>query len=80
MTTEDRTVHGLTTEGHPIVRYDRSGKWYVEPPGGPRRLVSLDIAARQAIAGTVHPGQPGGRQFAARVRQLTSSHTRRSLP
>jgi len=65
----DRTVHGHNATGDPIVRYDRAGKWYLEPEGGKRRRLSLHEAARMAALGTVRLGQPGGTMFDAAVRQ-----------
>lgn len=68
----DRTVHGLAADGSEIARYDRGGKWYVEPAGGGhRRLITVSEAAYMASLGTVYPGKPGGVQFAAAVRRLT---------
>ena len=66
----DRTVHGYTAEGAPIVRYDRAGKWYVEPEGGKRRPVTLTEAAKLAIAGRVLENRAGGLAFNAKVRKL----------
>ena len=66
----DRTVHGLTVDGYAIVRYDRSGKWYIEPPresGLKRGLVSVGEAAAMAAKGTHFPRRPGGLQFDRRV-------------
>jgi hypothetical protein len=62
VTRTDRTVHGETDDGGEVVRYDRSGKWYVEYGKGiPRRAVSV----REAAAMTTIPrlGLPGGSMF-----------------
>jgi len=62
----DRTVHGFTDGGAPIVRYERAGKWYVEY-GGVRKpwrdSVTVDEAARCAAAGQALPGLKGGGRF-----------------
>lgn len=64
--TTDRTVHGRTVEGYLIVRYDRSGKWYIEPlteTGLTRERVTVDNAADNAASGTHYPGRAGGTRF-----------------
>lgn len=75
----DRKVHatGATWE---VVRYDRAGKWYLEPlpdsPHDKRKHVTIDRAARYAAAsqllgiGTVNFGRPGGSAFDRRVRAI----------
>lgn len=68
---EDRTVHALTDTGDEIVRYDRAGKWFVEPKDGSKRTpVTLTRAAELAIAGTVFPARAGGQAFNAKVTKL----------
>ncbi len=61
---DDRTVHaeGIAAE---VVRYDRAGKWYIEPKnGGKRNHVSVkDAAVFAAVACTVHFGLSGGQRF-----------------
>lgn len=70
----DRTVHGTTTDGAEIVRYERAGKWFVEPvDGGKRRGISLDEAAKLALSGQVFLGRAGGLRFDARVQQLRAT-------
>lgn len=66
----DRTVHGYTSDGDPIVRYDRAGKFYVEPEGGKRRPVKLAEAAQLAVAGRALLGRFSGTRFDAAVRKL----------
>lgn len=68
--TFDRTVHGYTAEGHPIVRYERAGKWYVEPENGKRRHVKITEAAQLAVAGRPLLDRAGGQVFDARVRRI----------
>lgn len=66
MSDDYRTIHGKTVEGYLIVRYERSGKWYIEPYtswGLKRRRVSVIEAADEAAAGTHHPGKAGGSRF-----------------
>jgi hypothetical protein len=75
MPNSDRTVHA-SYPGMEIVRYDRAGKWYLEPTE--RRLiacqkVSVGDAARAAMyglanGGEVYFGRPGGKLFDAKVR------------
>lgn len=71
---EDRTVHARCA-AFEVVRYDRSGKWYVEPlaglrrAGGTRRHVGVKEAAQEARRGvldhdgTVTLGLSGGAAF-----------------
>lgn len=73
----DRTVHGRMADGSEIVRYDRSGKWYIEPlPGTARKRRQVDVtsaarsAARSAALGAATLGLPGGHTFDRRVRDL----------
>ena len=71
----DRTVHARYP-GMEIVRYDRAGKWYLEPVAAPlrRQQVTLRVAAAQAVwgannkGGVVLFGRPGGLRFDALVR------------
>jgi hypothetical protein len=71
---DDRQVHGYTTDGAAIVRYDRAGKWWVEPEGGKRRPVKLDEAAALAAAGRALLNRYGGTRFDATVRALRGSN------
>lgn len=69
---EDRTVHGMTmnyTDPWQIVRYDRTGKWYLEHADGRRVRVGVRHAARVAATGVFTPGLPGGRVFDKLVRE-----------
>lgn len=68
---EDRIVHALTATGAEIVRYERAGKWYVEPKDGSKRTpVTIARAAELAVAGTVFPSRAGGQAFNAKVAKL----------
>src|SRR2546430_15759960 len=65
----DRTVHA-ECEGFEVVRYDRAGKWYVEPRNGdrPPEHVGVGEAARRAasadvLGGVIHFGARGGDVF-----------------
>jgi len=66
----DRTVHA-SYDGMEIVRYDRAGKWYLEPtdPTLRRQHVTVDAAARAArwgranANGTTTFGLHGGSTF-----------------
>lgn len=71
----DRTVHAtLRNQDAEVVRYDRAGKWYVEPRDPDlrrrkRRHIALNEAVRLTVAdGTWHEKLPGGLTFDARVR------------
>ncbi|ROR75999.1 hypothetical protein SAMN06295974_3855 [Plantibacter flavus] len=71
-TNTDRTIHGWTADGSEIVRYDRSGKWYIEPlPAAPgkRLQVSLADAVAAALLGKHALGRPGGSMFDAKIRK-----------
>jgi hypothetical protein len=66
---DDRTVHARY-EGAEIVRYNRAGKWYIEPTDGRTRtrvnLAAAVEAARWGVEnrqGVVHYGAPGGSDF-----------------
>lgn len=77
MTWHDRLVHGLTSDGHAIVRYNRAGKWYIEPPRGSdarRRPVTVAAAAAEAANGTHYPNRPGGTRFDALVRNALTEN------
>lgn len=68
----DRTVHARLEDGREIVRYDRSGKWYIEQHGLPTRAprhVQLAEAVRLAISpgSIVYLKLPGGSRFDAAV-------------
>jgi len=72
----DRTVHAAMGTSE-LVRYDRSGKWYLEHATG-RQLLTLQSAAQAAldlrrIGGVIYHGKPGGLQFDAAVRRLDGS-------
>lgn len=65
-------VHAVLDGGAHIVRYDRSGKWYLERGGViSRRRLSLSEAVALALepGATVHLGCAGGRSFDAAVRK-----------
>ncbi len=71
----DRTVHA-ECNGFEVVRYNREGKWYVEPRSDvSREHIGVGEAARRAeacvvLGGVVHFGRPGGQVFDRRVRLL----------
>lgn len=69
----DRTVHA-ENEHCEIVRYDRAGKWYLEPKqsGLQRRRIGIASAAVEAArtGTTVHFGLPGGGAFDRRVKKI----------
>lgn len=66
----DRRVHA-SYDDMEIVRYNRAGKWYLEPtiPGLPRQRVSVRVAALSAVWGVMNAngdirlGLPGGQTF-----------------
>jgi hypothetical protein len=73
---DDRTVHGHSMnrlEPWEVVRYDRSGKWYLESPDGRRQHVGVHHAAKVAADGNFTPGLPGGRTFDRLVREKRRS-------
>lgn len=66
---KDRRVHA-TYQGMDIVRYDRAGKWYLEPVDRslPRQKVTVKEAAAQALwghehGGSIYLGLQGGTTF-----------------
>lgn len=70
----DRTVHA-SYPGMQIVRYNRAGKWYLEPTqlSLGRQAITIAEAVETAIwgeghGGTIHFGRPGGARFDAMVR------------
>ena len=73
----DRIVHAVLPDGVLLVRYDRSGKWYLEPPANsnrPRQHLTLSGAVQAAlVADVVHLGRPGGQQFSAAYRRATAA-------
>lgn len=64
----DRTVHARCPLGNEVVRYDRSGKWYVESSHLKRERLTLKQAVQMALApnAEVFLGLPGGKLFDAR--------------
>lgn len=77
--TSDRTVHAAYPDWE-VVRYDRAGKWFLEPtrPMISCRRVTLNAAARAALegvadGGVIYFGKPGGRMFDAKVRKLADA-------
>jgi hypothetical protein len=67
-------VHGINAAGDAVVvRYDRAGKWYLEPIGvGKRRAITLAQAADIARLGRAFIGRPGGGRFDALLRSVSS--------
>lgn len=75
----DRTVHGHSMfPSHPwdIVRYDRSGKWYIEHEDGRKIPLSVRDAAFYTARNHFNPGLPGGRIFDALVREFRAEAAR----
>lgn len=70
----DRRVHARY-DGMAIVRYERAGKWYLEPtnPTLPRQRVKVDEAVQSALwgvqyaNGVIRTGVPGGGTFDRKV-------------
>lgn len=76
---QDRTVHA-SAPGMELVRYDRSGKWYLEPTiaGLPRQHVTISAAVDWAMwawqnGGSPHIGRRGGSRFDALIRKRVES-------
>lgn len=71
----DRTVHA-TYPGLEVVRYDKAGKWYLEPLDKSlrRQAVTLEGAVRAAVygvkdsTGEVYFGRRGGAAFDRKVK------------
>lgn len=74
---ETRTVHARSRDGVEVVRYDKQGKWYLEPPGHlrlPRQHVKIDEAVRFARwaednGGEVFLGHFGGGTFDRKIKE-----------
>ena len=75
----DLTVHAGIPDGGSIVRYDRTGKYYLEYPpaaGIKRKQLTLHEAAALAVnhlgevGAFIALGRPGGLRFDAEVRKL----------
>lgn len=67
----DRTVHA-SNSANEIVRYDRAGKWYLEPKVDlPRAHITLAQAVTFALdpSMSIHWGKPGGGAFEAKCKQ-----------
>jgi hypothetical protein len=79
MNDQDRSVHARWAQME-VVRYDRSGKWWLEPLGtnGKRKQVSLRAAVAYAVesererAGAIFTRLPGGRLFDHAVQRARS--------
>lgn len=63
-----RTVHAKKPNGTEIVRYDQSGKWFME--SAEREQISVGRAAREAEYAEVRFGRPGGSVFDRAVKAL----------
>lgn len=74
----DRRVHGRSTDGAEIVRYDRAGRWFIEHPDRGRKRVTVNQAAQAAANGTTFPGLPGGLLFDYRVNEFSNPIRRRT--
>lgn len=78
--TDDRTIHAAYN-GMQVVRYDRSGKWYLEPRDErlPRQRVGVAEAARMALWGVANAngliwtGKHGGGVFDRHVARLSAA-------
>lgn len=76
---EDRRVH-VASDEFEVVRYERAGKWYIEPtdPGGKRQHVNIDQAVDFAYH-LMHENSrvllnvPGGALFEKRLRDRIKS-------
>jgi hypothetical protein len=73
----DRVVHAESkVTDDEIVRYDRNGKWYLEPGDGQQRsMLSVNEAVTIAVAwegsgGRIYLDRPGGALFAARAKKM----------
>lgn len=72
----DRTVHAAY-DGIEVVRYDRAGKWYLEPTDPTLKRQQVSIADAVAAArwgkryanGQIHLGRCGGSRFDSLVQQ-----------
>lgn len=68
----ERVVFAVSVEGRQLVRYHREGRWFIEDANRRERLESVHDAANIALkfereGGVIHSGQPGGKQFDAKV-------------
>lgn len=73
---QDRIVHATSDDGLELVRYDKAGKWYIEPldKSLPRQKVTIYEAVTVAIHWEKHYGsvvydQPGGNRFNQLIRR-----------
>ena len=76
----DRTVHARVREGDQIisevVRYNRSGKFYIEyRDDRARKHVTIAQAVEAAVDHHVYLGRPGGTRFDAKVRDLREARS-----
>lgn len=78
---KDRLVHA-SYPGMEIVRYERAGKWYLEPTDKnlKRQAVTVTGAAMQAHWGLTQEGgevffnRPGGQTFDSKVRMAMRAY------
>jgi hypothetical protein len=70
----DRRVHIRLRDGREVVRYDKSGKWWIEHPDGRRWHLMLSDAVSWAKepGAEVFFGLPGGQRFDKRVQEARS--------
>lgn len=65
----DRTVHAQWFNGSELVRYERSGKWYIESPHYVRDLITSPEAVEAMLgADVVYLDRPGGKLVSQRYR------------
>lgn len=70
----NRTVHGHASTGASVVRYARTGKFYIEPDKGDRFLVDVHTAAVFAFSGTYQLGLVGGTRFDGHIERLNKEN------
>ena len=65
---DDRRVHAVVG-AMDVVRYDRAGKWYLEPhdPSLPRQAVNIDAAVNYIAWGVEQYGRSGVRVVLGRM-------------
>lgn len=70
----NRTIHGHAADGSAIVRYAKTGKWYVEPDKANRRRMDAAVAAELAFSGTYQLGLIGGTRFDGHIERLNKEN------
>jgi hypothetical protein len=79
----DRTWHAAFSDGTQLVRYNRTGKYYLEKPEGGRKRILLPSAVQMVVeaygaaGAAIAFGRAGGMMFDSAVKKALRARTAR---